>query len=195
MGNLSDGVDVGDVGVGVAQGLQVDGAGVGPDGVLELHQVVGVHEGALDAERRQRVGQQVVGAAVDGLLGHDMAATLGQRLQRVGDGSRSRRRGQRRNAPFERRDALLQDLLGGVGETPIDVAGVGQTKARGGMLAVVEHVGRGLVDGDRARVGGRVGLLLSHVQLEGLELVRAHGVPHLSPRLNRRPCGVASPYG
>ena len=47
VGNFSDGVDVGDVGVGVAQRLQIDGAGVLLNGTLDLSQVVGIDEGLL----------------------------------------------------------------------------------------------------------------------------------------------------
>ena len=45
VGNGRDGVDVGNVGVGVAQGLQIDGLGVGLNGVFHLLKVVGVHKG------------------------------------------------------------------------------------------------------------------------------------------------------
>ena len=47
VGNFSDGVDVGDVGVGVAQRLQIDGAGVLLNGTLDLSQVVGIDEVVL----------------------------------------------------------------------------------------------------------------------------------------------------
>ena len=77
MGNLGDGVDVGDVAVGIAQGLQIDGLGVVLNGVLHFCQIMGVHESSGDAELGQGVGQQVVAAAVDGLLGDDVVAGLG----------------------------------------------------------------------------------------------------------------------
>ena len=89
VGDGGDGVNVGDVAVGVAQGLQVDGLGVVLDGVLHLGQVVGVHEGRGDAVLGQGVGQQVIGAAVDRLLGNNMLAGASQGLNGVGDGGGS----------------------------------------------------------------------------------------------------------
>ena len=66
--NGGDGVNVGDVGVGVAQRFDVDGAGILLHGGLDLRQVVRVHKGGLHVKGGQRVRQQVGGAAVDGLL-------------------------------------------------------------------------------------------------------------------------------
>ena len=44
LGDLGDGVDVGDVGVGVAERLEIDDRGVVLDGALDLVQVVGIDE-------------------------------------------------------------------------------------------------------------------------------------------------------
>ena len=89
VGDGGDGVNVGDVAVGVAQGLQINGLGVVLDRVFHLGQVVGVHEGRGDAVLGQGVGQQVIGAAVDRLLGNNMLAGASQRLNGVGDGGGS----------------------------------------------------------------------------------------------------------
>ena len=48
-----------------------------------------VHEAGLYAVERQGVTEQVRGTAVDGLLGDDVLALPGQRLDRVGDGRRA----------------------------------------------------------------------------------------------------------
>ena len=61
-------------------------------------------------------------------------------------------------AAFERRDALLQHRVGRVADAGIDVAEGLQAEQRGGVIDVVEHEGRRLVDRRRARAGGRVGL-------------------------------------
>ena len=76
VGNGGNGINVGDIAVGVAQGLQIDGLGVGLDGVLHLGQVMGVDKGGGDAKLGQGVLQQIVAAAVDGLLRHDVVACL-----------------------------------------------------------------------------------------------------------------------
>ena len=78
VGDLCDSVQIGDIRVGVAQGFQVDQAGVLLDGILDLFQVVGIHKGSGDAKVGQGMLQQVVAAAVNGLLGNHMAAVLGQ---------------------------------------------------------------------------------------------------------------------
>ena len=185
VGDLGDGVDVGDVGVGVAEGLEVDERRVVLDGTLDLVEVVGVNEGGLDAELGERVLEQVVGAAVDGLLGHDVVAGLGERLDGVGDGGGAGGNGKAGRATLERGDAVLEDALRGVGQAAVDVAGVSEAKAVGGVLGVAEDVARGLVDGHGARVGGGVGALLADVKLQGLEVEGlldlggdvGHGVP------------------
>lgn len=61
--------------------------------------------------------------------------------------------------------------LGGVGQTAVDVARVRQSEAGLGVVEVVEDVAGGLVDRHRAGVGGRVGLLLADVQLQGFETI------------------------
>lgn len=45
LGDLGDGVDVGDVGVGVTERLEIDDRGVVLDGALDLVQVMGIDEG------------------------------------------------------------------------------------------------------------------------------------------------------
>ena len=170
VGNLGDGVDVGNVRVGVTQRLQIDGAGVLLDSAFDLGQVMGVDEGRFNAEGRQGVLQQIGGAAVDGLLGDDMAAVLGQRLDGVVDGSCTGGNGQGGNAALESGNALFKDIFGGVGQAAVDVAGIAQAETVSGVLGVVENVGSGLVDRHGAGIGDRVSLLLADVQLKGLKM-------------------------
>ena len=89
VGDGGDGVNVRDVAVGIAQRLQVNCLGVWPDCSLHLGQVVGVHKGGGDPELGQGVGQKVIAAAVNGLLGYDMLPRLGQSLDGVSDGRRA----------------------------------------------------------------------------------------------------------
>ena len=174
--NGCDGVDIGDITVGVAQSLQIDRLGVGLDGVLHLGQVMGVDKGGGDAKLGQGVLQQVVAAAVDGLLGHDVITGLCQSLDGVGDGSGTGSGRQSRHAAFQGCDALLKNVLGGVGQAAIDVAGVCQAEAVSSMLAVAEDIGSGLVNGHRAGIGSGIGLLLANMQLKGLKFIVRHGI-------------------
>ena len=104
------------------------------------------------------MGQQIVAAAVDGLLGYDVVSRLGQGLNGVGDGRSTRCQGQSR-------DPLFQHVLGGFCEPTVDVAGIRQAEPGGGVGGVVEHVRSGLVDRHCPGIGGGVGLLLTHVKL------------------------------
>ena len=121
------------------------------------------------------MGQQVVAAAVDGLLGHDVVPSLSESLNGAGDGRRAGGGGQRGHAPLQSRDALFQHVLGGVGQPPVDIARVRQAEPGGGVGGVAEHIRGGLVNGHRPGVGGGVGLLLAYVELQGLKFIIAHG--------------------
>ena len=159
LGNLGNGVDVGDIGVGIAERLEIDDRGVVLDGALDLFQVMSIDKGGLDAKLEERMLQQVVGAAVDGLLGHHVVTGLGEGLQRVSDGSGAGSDGETGHAALERGDTVLEDALGGVGQTTVDVTGIGQAKAVGSVLGITEHVARGLVD--RHGAGADAGSALS----------------------------------
>lgn len=80
---LCKGINIGNVAVGVAQSFDVDGTGVVLNGGRYLTEVVDIYKGGGDAEVGQGMGQQIVAAAINGLLGDDMTAVLGQRFQRV----------------------------------------------------------------------------------------------------------------
>ena len=176
LGDLGDGVDVGDVGVGVAERLEIDDRGVVLDGTLDLFQVMGIDKRGLDAKLGERMLQQVVGATVNGLLSHHVVTGLGKSLQGIGDGSSARGDGKTCHATLECGDTVLEDTLGGVGQTAIDVTGVGKTKAVGGVLGIAEHIARGLVDRHGTGVGCRIGALLANVQLQGIETKGVLGV-------------------
>ena len=176
LGDLGDGVDVGDVRVGVAERLEIDDRGVVLDGTLDLFQVMGIDKRGLDAKLGERMLQQVVGATVDGLLSHHVVTGLGKSLQGIGDGSSTGGDGKTCHATLERGDTVLEDALGGVGQTAVDVTGVGKTKAVGGVLGVAEHIARGLVDRHGTGVGCRIGALLANVQLQGIETKGVLGV-------------------
>ena len=121
-----------------------------------------------DAEARQGVHEHVVRAAVDARGRDDVPARTHQR----GDDEMQRRLaaggGDRADAALQRRDALLQHRHRRVGDARIDVPGALQVEQGGGVLGVVEHVGRGLVDRHRPRARGRVGPLAG-VQGERVE--------------------------
>ena len=180
VGDGGDGFEVRQVGVRIAEGLEVDELGVLLDGVLKLLRILGGDEGGGDAVTRQGVTQQVEGATVDVLGGDDVIAGLGDVAHRVFDRGCAGCDGQACGAAFEGCDAVFEHTLGGVGQAAVDVARVRQSEAGLGVVEVVEDVGGGLVDRHRAGVGGRVGLLLADVQLQGFKtvllVVLGHGI-------------------
>ena len=168
VGDFGDCLEVRQISVRVAEGLEVDELGVLLD------------EGGGDAVTRQGVAQQVEGSTVDVLGGDDVVTGLGDITHSVFNGSGTGSDGQTSGTTFKGGDAVLEDTLGGVGQTAVDVARVRQSEAGLGVVEVVEDVGGGLVDRHRAGVGGRVGLLLADVQLQGFKtvllVVLGHGI-------------------
>ena len=79
-----------------------------------------------------------------------------------------RRDRQRADAAFERGNPLLEGGGGRVHDPGVDVAEALQGEELGGVVGVLEDVGRGLIDRHRARAGGRVGPLPG-VDREGVE--------------------------
>ena len=171
VGDGGDGFEVRQVGVRIAEGLEVDELGVLLDGVLELLRILGGDEGGGDAVTRQGVTQQVEGATVDVLGGDDVIAGLGDVAHRVFDRGCARCDGQTCGAAFEGCDAVFEHALGGVGQAAVDVAWIRQPETGLGVVEIMEHVAGGLVDRHRAGIGCRIGLLLADVKLQGFEAV------------------------
>ena len=128
------------------------------------------------------MGQQIVGAAVEGFFRHDMLARSGQVEQGATDRRRAAGRGQSRNAAFQGGHALLESLLGGVGQAAVDVAGLAQIEAGLGVVTVVEHIGRGLIDGHGPGAAGRIGLFLTGMYLQGFKVQGTGGAHGLAPK-------------
>jgi hypothetical protein len=148
---------VGDVALRVAQALDEDRLGAAVDQRLEARRVAVVGEADLDAVLRQRVCEQVVGAAVQRRRRHDVVARLGDGLHRIGDRRLPRGERQRRDAALERGQALLQHRLRGVHDAGVDVARHLEVEQVGTMLGAVERIGHRLVQRHGHRVRGRLG--------------------------------------
>ena len=163
--DLCEGLDVGYVGVRVAQGLNVQRLGVLVDSRLEGAFNIRIYEFCGYAVQRKGVFQQVVGSAVDGVCSYDVLALLCKSLNGVGDSGSAGSGSQCSYAALESCDALLEYVLGGVGESAVDVARVSKSETCGCVSGVLENVGSCCVYRHCACVGSRVGLLLANVEL------------------------------
>ena len=122
------------------------------------------------------MGDEIERASVEVVCCHNVVTCLQDVLQGVGHGCRTAGYGQSGHASLQRCHALLEDALCGVGKSAIDVARIAQAEAVGCVLRIAEHVRGGLIDRHGACVGGGVGLFLSYVELQCLEVkfVRFH---------------------
>ena len=108
MSDSGDRVDVRDIAVGIAEGLEIYGSGVILDRSFNFREIVRVNECGGDAVQGKCVREQVVAAAVDGLLGYDVAAVGRKSLNGVCDRSRARCQRESGAAAFESRESLFE---------------------------------------------------------------------------------------
>ena len=94
-------LDVGDVELGVAEGLGVEGASLGVDGGAQAVEVVGIGEANGDSQLGQRVVEEIVGAAVEGGGGDDLVAGVGDGEDGEGLGGLAGGGGQGGDSTFE----------------------------------------------------------------------------------------------
>ena len=138
-----------------------------------------------DAEARQRVRQQVDGAAIERRGGDDVIAGAEQR--RDGDVHRrhAARRAHRADAALQRRQALLEHRRRRIRDPAVDVARPLQVEQRRGLIGIVEDVGRRLIDRHGARAVHRI-RMLAGMQAQGVEPGRFGRGHQSTPRCGRR---------
>ena len=170
VGDFRNRLDVRDVGMRVAERLDEHELRVFLDGSLDFFEVAGVHERGIDAERAERMLQEVVGTAVDGALGNHVVTLAGEGSNGISEGCRTGSDSEASDTAFESGDALFKNVLRGVGKTAVDVARILQVETIRGMLGAVENVGGGLVNRNRAGIGGGIGLFLANVELKRFEV-------------------------
>ena len=174
VGDGGDGLQVDDVGIGVAQGLGIHELRIGLDGLFEILRVGRVHEGGGKPLLHQGIGKEIVGAAIEIGGGDDVIPRHGDILNGIGDGGASRGGGQGARPALQGSDALFKHVGGGVHEAGIDIALLRQGEAAGGLGAVLEHIGGGGVDRHGPGVGGGVGRFLPRMDLDGFESIIRH---------------------
>ena len=142
--------------------------GVIPDGRGKGCRVAGINESRLDPEPGQRIGQQVVAAAIQRAGSDNMRAGAHQRDNRQVQCRLATGRCNGADAAFECRDALLQHGVGGVAQARIDMSGTLHVEQGRGVIRIGEGKRGGLVNrcspGPRRRVWLRPGVQGQGVQ-------------------------------
>ena len=159
MGYPGNGLDIKDLTTGIAYGLGINQAGFRPDCPFERVGFPRVYKGGIDAEAGQGIGKQVMGAAVQGMGGYDMAAAVHERADGQVNCSHAAGRRHGAGAAFQPGDAFFQYRHSRIGDTRIHMSRPGQVKHGGCLIRFFEYKRCGLVDGRGARSGYRVGPL------------------------------------
>ena len=134
VGNGCHCLKVGDIRVGVAEGLGIYHLGVGLYGCLQGFEVVHVDDGVGDALCGERVGYEVERASIEVVGSNDVVASLNDVLKSVGHGGGTRSNGQTCYTSLKGCNAVFKHTLCRVGQTTVDVAGVAQAEAVGSVL-------------------------------------------------------------
>ena len=151
VGDVGDRRQVVDVEARVADQLEEDRLGLLVDRPPEGRRIGAVHEGRGDADLGQRVGEQVVGPAVERRRADEVVAGAGEVEDRERLGRLAGGHAERGHAALERGDPLLEDVRRRVHDPGVDVPELLEPEQPRRVRGVVEDVARGRVD--RARPG------------------------------------------
>ena len=153
---------------GIADGFADHQAGIGPDRGAEFIERAGLDEGGGDAEARQRMRQEIDGAAVKRRGGDDVVAGIEQCRDRQMQCCHSARGANGADAAFQRGKPLFQHRRRRIRNPGVDMPGAFEVEQRRGVFGILEHVRGGLIDRNRARA--RDGIrMLPGMNAEGLE--------------------------
>ena len=124
MRDLSDGIDIRNVRIGIAEDLDINGFRFRQYRPLHLCQIVSIDKSRLDAIKRECMSQKIRGTSIDRFLCDNMLTALCEGLDRIGDRRGSGSNSQSGDAAFESCNTFFKDILGGVGKTAINIAGI-----------------------------------------------------------------------
>ena len=142
---------------GIADGLADHEPRIRLDRGAEFIERARLDEGRGDAEARQRMRQQIDGAAIERGGGDDVVAGIQERRDGQMQRCHAARGADRADAGFQCCEPLFEHRGRRVGDARVDVAGAFEVEQRGGVVGILEHVGRGLVDRHRAGAGAGSG--------------------------------------
>ena len=157
--------DIDNIRVRVSEGLDVDGFCVLLNGCANLIQIKYINKCGADAVLRKGVCQQVVGTTVDVLCGYDVVALLRQVDDGVVDGCCSGSYCECCNAALQCCHSLLENVLGGVSQTAVDVSCILESESCCCVIGVIEYERRCLINRHCSCSGCRIWIFLSYVKL------------------------------
>ena len=134
VGQRCQGINIGHVRVRIAERLGIYQFCVGSYSCLHGTEVVHVDNGIAHSLIGQRVGNQVIGAAIEVVGGNDVVAGQRNVLNGVRHCGCTAGHGQTGHAAFECCHAVFKHALRGVGQTTVDVTGIAQSEAVGSVL-------------------------------------------------------------
>ena len=164
-------VEVKDLTVRVTEGLGIEGLRVRLDGCLYLLVVVRIYERGRYAVVGKGMGEVVVGSTVDVLRGNDVVTGMRNGLKCVSNGGCTRCNTEGGDTTLEGGHSLLEDILGRVRQSRIDISCILQCETCSCMVRIVKHECAGLVDRDGSRAGRWIRVLLSYVDGLGVKSV------------------------
>ena len=156
-GDLRDRLEVDDDAARVGQVLDEDRLAFRRHGALEILRIAGVDEMAGPAHALEGDAELGQRAAVEALGRDELVTRVQERREGEELSGVARGRGHRGAAVLEARDAFFEHRDRRVGHPRVDVAEGLQVEQRGGVVDVVEDVGRGLKNRRRACARGGVG--------------------------------------
>ena len=142
LGNVADGIEVGDFERGVGNSLAEKGARVSVDGFSEVFRIVGIDQTDFNAKIGKDVVELGVAAAVEILCRDDIITSFRQSDDGVENGGSSRGVSQPGHLvrPLEQGNAFFENVGGWVLESGVDVAEFLQSEKIGRVLGAVEDV-------------------------------------------------------
>ena len=155
-GDCGDGCDIGDDTAGIGDGFDEDRLGLRGNRGLEGGEIIGISPFHAPVEILVGMIELVDRAAIEFFRGDELVARLQQGVEDQKFGRMARGDGKRRCAAFKRRDATFENRIGRVGDAGVDIAERLQSEEGGGMIDIVEHERRGLINRCDAGAGCRI---------------------------------------
>lgn len=165
MRNLGNGLKVGHIVAGVTDSLDIHSLSAIINGSGDILGVFTIDKLSSNTQTREHHLELVIRATVQVGSGDDVIARMRQRgnsheLSRLAGGSCNSS-----NAALESSNALLKNVDCGVHDSAVNVAEFFEAEEPRAVGGIIESVGCSCVDGDRARIGGRVRLMARGVLL------------------------------